>query len=63
MKRIYLYLFVFSFAINVFQYVNDSNVLKQKDKEIESLTKKIQKQQDTINKLKLIETTIQNHEE
>jgi len=63
MKRIYLYLFVFSFAINVFQYVNDSNVLKQKDQEIEILTKKIQKQQDTINKLKLIETTIQNHEE
>lgn len=48
MKRIYLYLFVFSFAINIFQYVNDSNMLKSKDAEIESLHKKVEKQKDSM---------------
>jgi len=35
MRQLYLYLFLFSLLINVFQYVNDSNVLKAKDEIIE----------------------------
>lgn len=35
MRQLYLYLFIFSLLINVFQYVNDSNILEAKDKEIE----------------------------
>ena len=35
MKRVYLYLFLFSFLINIFQYANDTKILKNKDKEIQ----------------------------
>lgn len=35
MRQLYLYLFIFSLLINVFQYVNDSKILEGKDKEIE----------------------------
>lgn len=52
MKQIFLYLFVFSFVINIFQYVSDSRILKQKEHEVEVLQKKIQKQEDTIQMLK-----------
>lgn len=35
MKQVFLYLFVFSLLINVFQYVNDSKILEAKDMELE----------------------------
>lgn len=34
MRQVYLYLFIFSLLINVFQYVNDSKFLESKDEEI-----------------------------
>jgi len=49
MKRIYLYLFLFSLIINVFQYVNDSKILKDQQQHIERLERKLQKQQDSLN--------------
>lgn len=52
MKRIYLYLFIFSLVINVFQYVNDSNVLKHQQERIETLEKKLKQSQDSLNALK-----------
>ena len=33
MKNIFLYLFVFSFLINVFQYVNSTKILDSKDRD------------------------------
>lgn len=51
MKRIYLYLFVFSLAINVFQYVSASKMLEEKTTEIENLHQKVETQKDSINKL------------
>jgi len=48
MKRIYLYLFLFSLIINVFQYVNDSKILKDQQQHIERLERKLQKQQDSL---------------
>lgn len=48
MKRIYLYLFLFSLIINVFQYVNDSRILKDQQQHIERLERKLQKQQDSL---------------
>ncbi|WP_372473129.1 hypothetical protein AB4865_10025 [Capnocytophaga sp. ARDL2] len=52
MKRIYLYLFVFSLAINVFLYVSSTNIMKEKESEIERLEKKIERQNDSIIQLK-----------
>jgi len=52
MKRIYLYLFIFSLVINVFQYVNDSNVLEHQQERIETLEKKLQVNQDSLNIIK-----------
>lgn len=51
MKRIYLYLFVFTLAINVFQYVSASKMLEEKTTEIENLHQKVETQKDSINKL------------
>lgn len=34
MKQLFLYLFIFSFLINIFQYVNDSKILEAKETEI-----------------------------
>ncbi len=48
MKRIYLYLFVFSFVINIFQYINDSNVLKAKEEKINQMEKELKVQKDSI---------------
>jgi len=48
MKRIYLYLFLFSLIINVFQYVNDSKILKDQQQHIERLERRLQKQQDSL---------------
>lgn len=53
MKQVFLYLFVFSFVINLFQYISDSKILKEKEKEIESLRKKVERQADTIQTLKI----------
>ena len=36
-KNIFLFLFLFSFIINVFLIVNDGRILEQKDKKIEQL--------------------------
>lgn len=55
MKRIYLYLFIFSLIINIFLIVNDSKILKAKDQHIESLEKRLKRSQDS---LKAIEKTI-----
>lgn len=35
MKQVFLYLFVFSLLINVFQYVNDTKILDAKETELE----------------------------
>jgi len=55
MKRIYLYLFIFSLIINIFLIVNDSKILKAKDQHIESLEKRLKSSQDS---LKVIEKRI-----
>jgi len=56
MKRIYLYLFIFSLVINVFLYVNDSKILKEKEQHIERLEKKLTKAEDSIQKISKIPT-------
>jgi len=48
MKRIYLYLFIFSFIINIFQYINDSRILKFQEQKIERLEKKLKQSQDSL---------------
>lgn len=55
MKRIYLYLFIFSLIINIFLIVNDIKILKAKDQHIESLEKRLKRSQDS---LKVIEKRI-----
>lgn len=52
MKQVFLYLFVFSFVINLFQYISDTKILKEKEQEIETLHKKVERQADTIQILK-----------
>lgn len=53
MKRIYLYLFVFSLVINIFQYVSANRMLKEKEQDIENLHKIIENQKDSIDKLNI----------
>ncbi len=48
MKRIYLYLFIFSLIINIFLIVNDTKMLKAKDQHIENLEKKLKRSQDSL---------------
>ena len=48
MKRIYLYLFIFSLIINIFLIVNDTKMLKAKDQHIENLEKKLKRSQDYL---------------
>lgn len=48
MKRIYLYLFLFSFVINIFQYMNDSKILKAQNEKINRLEKQLKKTQDSL---------------
>ena len=48
MKRIYLYLFIFSLIINIFFIVNDTKMLKAKDQHIENLEKKLKRSQDSL---------------
>lgn len=48
MKRIYLYLFIFSLIINIFLIVNDGRILKAKDQHIESLEKRLKRSQDSL---------------
>jgi len=50
MKRVYLYLFLFSLLINIFLYVNDSKILKAKEQHIEKLEKKLKKVEDSLQK-------------
>lgn len=52
MKRIYLYLFVFSLIINVFLIVNDTKVLESKDQHIEVLEKKLKRTEDSLTAVK-----------
>ncbi len=52
MKRIYLYLFLFSLIINVFQFVNDSKVLKAQNERIVSLEKRLKKAEDSLQLIK-----------
>ena len=51
MKRIYLYLFLFSLVINVFQYVNDAKVLNYQNDLIIKLQKDLHKANDSISTL------------
>lgn len=48
MKRIYLYLFIFSLIINIFLIVNDGRILKAKDQHIESLEKRLKRSRDSL---------------
>lgn len=52
MKRIYLYLFLFSLIINVFQFVNDSKVLKAQNERIVGLEKRLKKAEDSLQLIK-----------
>ena len=51
MKRVYLFLFIFSLIINIFQYKNDSKMLEAKEQHIENLEKKLKQAQDSIQEL------------
>lgn len=59
MKRVYLYLFLFSFLINIFQYSNDSKILKAKDQHIENLEKKLKKAEDSLQMIR--KSTFENN--
>lgn len=48
MKNIFLYLFVFSFLINVFQYVNSTKILESKDREVEKVKMHLQQSRDSL---------------
>jgi len=60
MKRIYLYLFIFSLIINIFLIVNDSKILKAKDQHIESLEKRLKRSQDSLKAIEKITVTNQS---
>jgi len=62
MKRIYLYLFLFSFLINVFQYANDTKILKAKEEQIQKLEQKLKSAEDSIQKYQPIKIDISTHE-
>lgn len=62
MKRVYLYLFLFSFLINVFQYANDTKVLKAKEEEIQKLEQKLKSMEDSIQKYQPIKIDISTDE-
>jgi len=59
MKRVYLYLFLFSFLINIFQYSNDSKILEAKDQHIENLEKKLKKAEDSLQMIR--KSTFENN--
>lgn len=48
MKNIFLYLFVFSFLINVFQYVNSTKILESKDREVAKAKMHLQQSRDSL---------------
>lgn len=48
MRNIFLYLFVFSFLINIFQYVNSTKILEAKDKEVEKAKKHLAESRDSL---------------
>ncbi|MBD3723902.1 MAG: hypothetical protein IE891_03755 [Flavobacteriaceae bacterium] len=48
MRNIFLYLFVFSMLINIFQYVNSTKILESKDREVELVKNKLKKSHDSI---------------
>lgn len=48
MKNIFLYLFVFSFLINVFQYVNSTKILDSKEREVEKAKMHLQQSRDSL---------------
>ncbi|BCY28907.1 hydrolase [Flavobacterium okayamense] len=48
MKNIFLYLFVFSFLINVFQYVNSTKILESKDREVTKAKMHLQQSRDSL---------------
>lgn len=48
MKNIFLYLFVFSFLINVFQYVNSTKILESKDLEVQKAQRHLQATRDSL---------------
>lgn len=60
MKRIYLYLFIFSLIINIFLIVNDTKMLKAKDQHIENLEKRLKRSQDSLKIIKKKNTTNQS---
>lgn len=51
MRNIFLYLFVFSMLINIFQYVNSSKILDAKDQEVALIKTKLQKSRDSIQEM------------
>lgn len=49
MKRsFFLYLFVFSLLINIFQYVNSNKILQAKQHEVEAVKKQLNQSRDSI---------------
>lgn len=48
MRNIFLYLFVFSFLINIFQYVNSTKILEAKDREVEKVKKHLAQSRDSL---------------
>lgn len=48
MKNIFIYLFVFSFLINIFQYVNSSKILDFKEREVSKIKSQLQQSRDSL---------------
>lgn len=51
MRNIFLYLFVFSMLINIFQFVNSSKILDAKDREVALAKSKLQKSRDSLQEM------------
>lgn len=47
-KSIFLYLFVFSLLINLFQYVNSNKILQAKDQEVEVIKRHLKEARDSV---------------
>ena len=54
--KIYLYLFVFSLLVNVFQYVNSKGIIDKYEKDIKKFKAKIEILENSKSEASLLET-------
>lgn len=54
--KIYLYLFVFSLLVNVFQYVNSKGIIDKYEKDIKKFKAKIEILENSNSEASLLET-------